>query len=243
MLLYMPHPALPLKSCTLRSLFYQNVTESFDLDCPMKYNYLYEKFPWPDWISGSVNGLICFAAGENDLFIGNPSIRKYRKLPYPRSILMKSVRWPRYSFGYDEFHDDYKVVGVFTNCYISDQDETHICLKDDSWRSVDDCPSEILLNGSGIFLTGKLRWDTAAPGLNVYNGGNVYSFDLADEKWRKTVEQRSYQGGGFVSWLTVLASDLSIFCDYEGTHIDVWVMEKYGVKESWTIMFCHQMSW
>ncbi|KAF3664061.1 hypothetical protein T459_07973 [Capsicum annuum] len=41
----------------------------------------------------------------------------------------------------------------------------------------------------------------------------------------------------FSLWLTMLTSGLSIFCDYEGTHLDVWVTKDYGVKESWTIMF------
>lgn len=34
----------------------------------------------------------------------------------------------------------------------------------------------------------------------------------------------------------MLSSDLSICCDYEGVHLDVWVMKEYGIKESWTLM-------
>lgn len=154
MLMYIPDYELPLRSCTLRSMFYQNVTDTFDLDYPIN-DYKYQKYPRSNWILGSANGLICFAAGKNDLFIGNPSIRKYRKLPCPRPGLMKSVCFPRYSFGYDEFHDDYKVVALFASLTISNQDEVEIySLKGDSWRSIDHRPSESL-DGSGKFLNGN----------------------------------------------------------------------------------------
>ncbi|XP_059293584.1 F-box/kelch-repeat protein At3g23880-like [Lycium ferocissimum] len=229
MFMFMFDRGLTLQCCTLRSLFYQPVTEAFDLDYPMKGNDLYTKLPRSDWILGSVNGLICLAAGKNDLFIGNPSIRKYRKLPDPRPRLKKFVSSPIYSFGYDEFHDDYKVVGVFYSYDSSDHAEVKIySLKSDSWRSLDDCPSEVLLVGSGKFLNGKFHWDV---------DGKIISFDLGEEKWGKTMKQPCYGEGDFVIWLTVLASDLSIFCDYMRTLLDVWVMKEYGVKESWTKMY------
>lgn len=68
-----------VKDCCLRDLLYHPVTEAFDLDYPSKnpYNNL--------WFVGSFNGLICLAIrlyyGRYDLFIWNPSIRKYKKLP------------------------------------------------------------------------------------------------------------------------------------------------------------------
>ncbi|MCD7458817.1 hypothetical protein HAX54_039283, partial [Datura stramonium] len=35
----------------------------------------------------------------------------------------------------------------------------------------------------------------------------------------------------------VLCGDLSVFCDYERIHANIWVKKQYGVKQSWTKMF------
>ncbi|KAF3664059.1 hypothetical protein FXO37_11663 [Capsicum annuum] len=80
---------------------------------------------------------------------------------------MQFVLWLIYSFGYDEVHDDYKVVGVF---YTYEQAEV----------------SEKRLNGPDKFVNGKFHWAIIARGDNVYKGRNIYSFDLTDKKWEKT---------------------------------------------------------
>ncbi|XP_059277292.1 F-box/kelch-repeat protein At3g23880-like [Lycium ferocissimum] len=225
-----------LQDITLKSLFYESVTEPLDLDYPMQSNGLYKKLHNYLWIVGSVNGLICLAIEKYDLVLWNPSIRKYKKLPDSRPTLMKADCCPLYGFGYDEFHDDYKVVGVFLK-YGGDQVEVKIySLQSDSWKSVDDRPTRHLLNISGKFVNGKLYWVTCRDIFNMYKDWNIISIDLADEKWGK-VEQPSYGEGYFELKLGVFGSDLSVLCDNLVTHVDVWVMKEYGVKESWTKMF------
>nr|XP_009763954.1 PREDICTED: F-box/kelch-repeat protein At3g23880-like [Nicotiana sylvestris] len=176
---------------------------------------------------GSVNGLTCLAMEDYDLVMWNPSIRKYKKLPDSRPRLKKlTYDFHSYGFGYDEFHDDYKVVGIFT-CGSLDQVEFKIfSLKSDSWTSVIGCLSGVLLNVLGKFVNGKLHWATMAPGANRCMFGNIISFDLADEKW-ENVELPCYGGDEIaLFWLGLLGSDLSIICDRRGTHVDVWVMKR-----------------
>ncbi|PHT57844.1 hypothetical protein CQW23_00207 [Capsicum baccatum] len=154
------------KEFPVRSLFFDSVTEAFDLDCPIEYDRKYVG------IEGSCNGLILLADSEGYSFLWNPSTRKYKTLPYFTS------RWKtylvKYGFGYDELHDDYKVVGVSYKFImrpndISDDTEVKIySLKIDSWTNVDYCDEIFLikknvgycwvtLRDPGLFVDGKIR--------------------------------------------------------------------------------------
>ncbi|KAF3632616.1 putative organic cation/carnitine transporter 4-like [Capsicum annuum] len=85
-------------------------------------------------IEGSVNGLICLVNEAKELFLWNPTIRKYKKLPDFRTK-SKDDGECTYGFGYDDIHDDYKVVCIFTiTRYPCNFQEINInSLKDDSW--------------------------------------------------------------------------------------------------------------
>ncbi|KAM3396595.1 hypothetical protein P3S68_000107 [Capsicum galapagoense] len=186
-----------------------------DLDCPIEYDRKYIR------ILGSCNGLIFLANSEGYSFLWNPTTRKYKTLPYFTSRWKKYI--VSYGFGYDELHDDYKVVGVSDNYImrpndISDDTEVKIySLKSDSWTNVDYCDEAFLIK------------------KNVGYGGEVLHHD-ANEKWEK-VEKPSY-GAGETEWCFVkLGNDLCVFTDYKGTHLGVWVMNQYGVKESWIKKF------
>ncbi|KAM3396596.1 F-box protein CPR1-like [Capsicum galapagoense] len=182
------------KEFPVRSLFFDSVTEAFDLDCPIEYDRKYVG------IEGSCNGLILLADSEGYSFLWNPSTRKYKTLPYFTS------RWKtnlvKYGFGYDELHDDYKVVGVSYKFImrpndISDDTEVKIySLKSDSWTNV----------------------------------------DYSNEKWEK-VDKPSYGVGETELHVGKLGSDLCVFTDYKGSHLCVWVMSEYGIKESWIKKF------
>ncbi|KAM3326591.1 hypothetical protein P3S67_001717 [Capsicum chacoense] len=120
---------------------------------------------------------------------------------------MQFVLWLIYSFGYDEVHDDYKVVGVF---YTYEQAEV----------------SEKRLNGPDKFVNGKFHWAIIARGHNVYKGRNIYSFDLTDKKWEKTVAQPSYRGGDLVLWLAVLEKSIrySEVTNFDGDYeVEIYV--------------------
>ncbi|PHT39073.1 hypothetical protein CQW23_22646 [Capsicum baccatum] len=149
-----------------------------------------------------------------------------------------------YGFGYDDFHDDYKLLGTFCRKGKFGRGELKIySLKSDSWGSVDDCQlrkcksrEEVYI--SGILVKGKLHWPNAKVNgsLSDYKEWNIISFDLANEKWGE-VEHPFYKEGYIHLYLGVLGSDLSIFCDNAASHVDFWVMKEYGVKQSWTKMF------
>ncbi|WMV47873.1 hypothetical protein MTR67_041258 [Solanum verrucosum] len=223
-----------VKDCSLRSLLYHPVTEAFDLDYPGKSpnHYL--------WFVGVVNGLICFSIrlfdGLYDLFLWNPSIRKYKKLPNFRLDVSRRYYLDghvnfKFGFAYNELQDDYKVVGIFpiyTRGHLSRVEVKIYSLKRDSWRCIDDFRRQELLAGSAKFVNGKLHW--------LDKQWNIISIDLADEKWAELERPSCFKQYVFLK-LGVLGGDLSASYIYASSHADVWVMKEYGVKESWTKIF------
>ncbi|XP_059284690.1 F-box/kelch-repeat protein At3g23880-like [Lycium ferocissimum] len=215
-------PKYPLKGCSFRSLIYESVTEASDLDCLVKNGHSLR-------IVGSVNGLVFLSSGAKELLLWNPAIRKYKKFPDYKPRLKSTIRCVTYGFGYDEFRDDYKVVGIFRLYEYDSLDHVEVgiySLSSDSWRSKDAFPGKMRFVYPSKLLYGKVHWATTA---------GIISIDMADEKWGK-IEQPSCVERGFTFKIGVLGNDLSVLC-YDHTCANVWVMEEYGVKESWTRMY------
>ncbi|XP_060181955.1 F-box/kelch-repeat protein At3g06240-like [Lycium barbarum] len=201
-----------LKNCSVSSLLNDSVTEEYNLDYPMNNTRKNVQ------VVGSVNGLIFLAIGYTDLFLWNPSIRKFKKLPDSRPTLMR-LDWHVDGFRYYEFHHDYKVVCIFSS-RSSDQVEVNIySLNSDSWKNVDYFQDRPRLYGSAKFVNGKLHWPATAPGLNRYKGWNIFSFNLANEEWGK-VEQPCYEED-IIPSVGVLGSGLLVFSNYLRSHADV----------------------
>ncbi|XP_006358426.1 F-box/kelch-repeat protein At3g23880-like [Solanum tuberosum] len=225
------------RDCSVNSLFNNAFNEANDLDYP-------RQFPCGVYIVGSVNGLICFVSREKELFLWNPSIRKYKKLPNPKTKTTFGYCIKQsYGFGYDEFHDDYNIVVIFARYDFSLPIEVkRYSLKSDSWRTVDNCASMVPLQQSGRFVDGKLHWNTII-GPKLCMKRSIISIDLADGKWGEMELPCYWKGArGVVLSLGVLGSNLSVLCDCDDPYmLDVWLMKEYGVKESWTKMFTIKM--
>ncbi|KAG5602020.1 hypothetical protein H5410_033390 [Solanum commersonii] len=213
-----------LKNYSLRSLLDESVVDSSDM------NYPVENHCGRFWTVGSVNGLICVSG----LFLWNPSIRKYKMLPTEKRFYSDMVT---YGFGYDEIHDDYKVVRVRSTCQHQNKHYNEFevySLKSDSWRSIHCLKNELLFTEVGKFVNGKLHWATCDG--HFHEGWSISSIDLSCEEWG-VVELPCYGEGNDVFSLGVYGSNLSMVCTDPRTHVDVWVMKEYGIKKSWTKMF------
>ncbi|XP_059309752.1 F-box/kelch-repeat protein At3g06240-like [Lycium ferocissimum] len=203
-------PKKKIKVCSILSLLYdESVMEASDLDCPLKDHYV---------IVGSVNELICLTIGGEEFLLWNPSIRKFKKVTAKDAPKFG----PKvYGFGYDELHDDYKLLRIYT--IINDVKVEIHSLKNDSWRRIDNFQGGHIQFGLAKLINGKLHWVTTG-GHPWCNDGDIISIDLADEKWGK------------------LGNDLSMIRNYKRTHVDVWVMKEYGVKESWAKIYTNKFS-
>ncbi|KAG5585320.1 hypothetical protein H5410_045754 [Solanum commersonii] len=78
----------------------------------------------------------------------------------------------------------------------------------------------------GKFVKRKLYCLTAIVDYLIvyYKDLNIIYFDLAIEKWRE-LEHPCYREGDIALFLGVLGSDLSIYCEYSSSHVDIGVMK------------------
>lgn len=221
-----------LRECSFSSLFCNPVIELSDFNYPMKVEYDEGFSP-----VGSINGLICLVHGYHSpkhLFLWNPSIRKYKKFSNSRPKFRYDACM--YGFGYDELHDDYKIVGIFCIYGRSLHIDFKIySLKGDSWRMIPYSHGGMCFSRRSVFVNGKLHWTTHSFDQSVCKGGGIVSFSLAYENWGK-VEEPCYGGKESISDLGVFGNDFCGFSHHLAIGVDVWVMKDYGIKESWTKM-------
>ncbi|XAR62780.1 hypothetical protein NMG60_11017653 [Bertholletia excelsa] len=221
-------PDFNLKSCSLLPLLNEQSSNAVEVDYPLKD--LHESV----WILGSCNGLLCIAIGEDAVFLWNPSARKSKKLPCS-GVRLRDDSVTIYGFGYDESIDDYKVVGIFRIVGSGASFETEVkvyTMRTNSWRKIGDFPHGIPLDDSGTFANGKLHWAAIADTGSRYSWV-IVSLDLAKETYGE-VPQPSYDEGDSDLTLGVLNGCICVLSHYPGVHADVWIMNEYGRRESWT---------
>ncbi|GFY85211.1 hypothetical protein Acr_03g0019850 [Actinidia rufa] len=214
-----------LKSCSLHSIFHKPYGYAVDLDYPLK------SLRWGVRIVGSCDGLVCisfFKDLTDIIYIWNPSTRESHILPSLGKVINLGIS---YGFGYDSSNDDYKVVrGTFVN---GPREVKVYSLRTDSWRRIQDFPSTLInfhSMESGQLVNGSLNWAATNPSIHSWV---IPSLDLGKETYRE-IPQPNY--GKEFTRLSVraLRGRLCVVCDDVCTFADLWVMEEYGMKESWT---------
>ncbi|GLT97895.1 hypothetical protein SLE2022_154370 [Rubroshorea leprosula] len=226
------YPWRVLKSCSLSNIFHELKGCSVDLDYPMRKARLNVE------IVGSCNGLVClcFRHQENLLIMWNPSIKEWKVIA---SCATGSPPKSAYGFGYSQSFDDYKLVQLAigktgkprTNVY---------SLRADSWKSIEEFPSEIASEpSSGKVVGGALNW-----GVDVRpnNSWMIVSYDLAEERF-ETLSQPDCISRETKQTLKVMGGCLCILCVRFRVCVDIWMMKEYGVKESWTKLVSVKYPW
>ncbi|KAK9160751.1 hypothetical protein Syun_007092 [Stephania yunnanensis] len=187
-------------------------------------------------ILGSCNGLVCIKSDKEVIWLWNPSTREHKKLPEIPVEFSGSNFSIVYGFGYDPITDDYKVVRVYS--YDDDDDVRHsevkvYLLSLNSWKVIPDIPYESYYR-AGRLLNGALHW--VATRCNALDESSlIISFDIGDEVFREVPLPEFEDGKGQVN-VAVLAGCLCILRHCK-LHLEVWVMKRYGVGESWTRLF------
>ncbi|KAI8000265.1 F-box protein CPR1 [Camellia lanceoleosa] len=229
--------SLILRDCYISSVNFNSLDNVIELDHPLKC---------PEFgteVLGSCDGLICLYNGEEDVCIWNPSTRKHRNLPstpieFPDYFT--SCQYIIYGFGYDSLTDDYKLVRMiqfYGDDWDSFDSEVKVySLKSNSWRRIQDFPYYLRYKrGYGVLVGSALHWVVSRK-YESDTANLVAAFDLTDEKYR-LVPQPEFSDKDFHMNVGELDGCLCILCNYVQVRIDMWVMNNYGVKESWTKLF------
>ncbi|THG00569.1 F-box/kelch-repeat protein At3g23880-like [Camellia sinensis] len=219
------YPFHKLKSCSLDSFFDGPYGYAVNLNYPLKTLRLDAR------IGGSCDGLICVYFVENYddiIYIRNPAIGKHKILPSFGKGFILSIS---YGVGYDSPNDDCKVVRI--NNFNDSLEVKIYSLRTDSWRKIQDFPSNIIgfhSMDSGKLVNGSLNW----VGINTSDHSWVVTaLDLVEETYRE-IPQPNY-GKEFSRLLVwALKVNLCVVCEDTFTFCNVWVVNEYGKKESWT---------
>ncbi|XP_017239244.1 F-box protein CPR1-like [Daucus carota subsp. sativus] len=203
-----------------------------EIDDPLK-SVLYNAH-----IVGSSNGLMCVFKNVMDVFVLNPTTRKYRKIARVPPEFCRAIMWkPLCGFGYDEVDDDFKVV-MFAEPHFFRGLITVYSLKTNTWAEVQDVPDDIrftLTETRALFSNGSLYW-MALKGLDDQLNYKfiIVGFDLKLRHFRE-VPLPPLEGAhpGFSNSNLVDIGGCLCFLDILDSHMDLWLMNYPGAKSTW----------
>lgn len=190
---------------------------------------------------GSCNGLLSLSNAADDVIIWNPSLRKHRFLPNFNIKPRKNSGIPLsvcvYGFGFLQKTDDYKLLRLVQ--YISQPIESDVCvysMASNSWKRIQDMPYSLIYpRKMGVFVDIALHW-VMTPELVPDSPNYIVGFNLESEDF-SVIPQPDIIDQSFEIDVAALDGCLCMVANYRNTGVDVWIMNKYGMKDSWAKLF------
>ncbi|KAK4783723.1 hypothetical protein SAY86_018091 [Trapa natans] len=191
---------------------------------------------------GSCNGLICLSNAADDIIIWNPSLRKHRFLPNFSVKARKRSQMPLlsvcvYGFGFVHNSEDYKLLRLLQ--YISQPAESDVCvysMASNSWRRIHNLPYSLIYpRKMGVFVNMALHW-IMTPELTLDSPNYIVGFNLESEDF-SVIPQPEILDQSCEIDVAVLDCCLCMVASYKDTGVDVWIMNNYGKKDSWSKLF------
>ncbi|XP_040361697.1 F-box/kelch-repeat protein At3g06240-like [Rosa chinensis] len=182
---------------------------------------------------GLSNGLACIMPQPDALFIFNPSTGESMRVP--ERVLTKKQKKRKstvlHGFGYAPSIKDYRMVKII----LDDGVVLMFSLTNKSWKRVENIPDEYDLCSWRKWdpLNGAFHW--LLEDMGDEDPPFIAAFDLADGKFSNLPLPESFDGDYKYFTTGILGGCLCLLESYPfGFEFSCWVMEKYGVKESWT---------
>uniref|UniRef100_A0A7C9CI64 F-box domain-containing protein n=2 Tax=Opuntia streptacantha TaxID=393608 RepID=A0A7C9CI64_OPUST len=254
--LHLFRQAIDVRSKDCRSEFYlfntKTVSKPRKIKCPVGRKH---------FIVSSRDGLLCFFDffSQNPetapLILWNPSIKRMEvvRVPANRDVELTPGGFPKliFGFGLDPISNDYMVVRIayFNGCSGSTRFRADMYgLGGGKWRGFDMssvCQNLSTIRWRGVCLNGVIHW---VCNVNVSFDDNdlvlrsILTFELGSGKFgeielpkelsnvkNQTVRVMAVPRGG--------NEVLGVIHKF-GDSLSLWVMDKYGIKESWAKLFC-----
>nr|ABR18787.1 class S F-box protein [Nicotiana alata] len=207
-------------------------------------------------IAGPCNGIVCIGSYRG-IVLYNPTLREFWELPpsiLPPPPYLSSDKKLNYwmdmtmGIGFDPNTNDYKVVRILRPAheYTFEDFDNHIRdvskvevynLSTNSWRRIKDLECLVdTLHCSHVFFNGAFHWRRYTKSDDYF----IVSFNFSIESFQMIPSPEGLTDEGRKS-LFVLSESLALICFTENypremlvhQSIDIWVMKKYGVRESW----------
>ena len=206
-------------------------------------------------IVGSCHGLLCLAGigGRNisdyAIYLWNPSIRKFKRLPDSSLGKLDSVAL---GFAYHSENNDYKVLRISSNRAAGQPIPAKIevyTLSSDSWRRVGmSLRANVMVVDNNFLLpfplvSGALHWiSRVIEGEEERKSEVIMSFNVNSEKFRMLrMPDGSMSIVSFQKCLASFKGKLAFLTfgksEQHGYHYSIWVMREYGMLESWNKIF------
>jgi len=245
----------------LYQLDFSNLTTHVKIYVPLNINLFNPKIYL---LGGSCNGLLCISNGVSEIALWNPNIRKHRVIPYlpilsgeSEFLLTKCV----HGFGFDQSTRDYKLVRVSYFKGIQHvMFKTQVRLfssKTNSWKVLPNIPYAFhCAQPVGAFVENSLHWVVTRNTPNRYQVQPclIVAFNLTQEVF-KEVPLPEIQRAANVRYqidVSLLGECLCMIVNYvtlnhvtgnrHTTNVEVWVMKKYGYRDSWCKLFTLEVS-
>ncbi|PIA40882.1 hypothetical protein AQUCO_02400145v1 [Aquilegia coerulea] len=182
----------------------------------------------------SLNLRLRHIRGFPHLYIWNPSTLEYRKVQRYKGKYFLSC----YGFGYDPNANDYVVVELTRK-----NDDRFIStvaiysLRNHSWKRIQNIPYKTSeYSRLGQLVNGSLHWVAHSKMFTLESEENaILAFEIATGKFVEVPCPNEYCG---VMLVGQYQGNLCVFLDMRINYsFDLWVMNDYGVRESWTKIF------
>ncbi|XP_026442782.1 F-box protein CPR1-like [Papaver somniferum] len=175
------------------------------------------------------------------LCLWNPCTTEYKIIPSaPVESLGYSSLGIETTCGicYDGSIDDYKVVRIVGFRIGGNVCEVKVyTLGTSSWRTLEPAPYQLNHKQKpGVLVNEKLHWIVCTL-AGFVKSEFIVSFDISSEKFTEMLELGHFGDNYFEKKLAVLGENLCFIGDTHRTW-DLWEMKDYGVKESWTKLYC-----
>ncbi|KAL2496998.1 F-box/kelch-repeat protein [Forsythia ovata] len=239
-------PLLLLRRCIRKIERYELYCDNESFDRHFRLQFPFRSINSFFTIIGSCNGLLCLSDDRvfymNTIIIWNPCVKKSVFLPKPNLIynsygsFMQSL-----GFGFDPVSNDYKVVRItYTDLDRCLPQVELYRLSMGVWQDISHLSLEYIIHNRS--RQAYINWATHWIARSVDGNDLILLFDMCYEVFREMILPGTLAKDDFPrnKELVIYKESLAlVLCDASGVEHEfcVWMMEEYGVEQSWTKLF------